>query len=58
MNSNILICIIVVLMNPYSNIRIGTDLMHSKSKKQAIIKNNFIVRKHCINKKGSEDARR
>jgi hypothetical protein len=45
-------------MNPYSNIHIGTDLMHSKSKKQAIIKNNSIVRKHHINKKDSEDARR
>ncbi len=32
--------------------------MHSKSKKQAIIKNNSIVRKHHINKKDSEDARR
>jgi hypothetical protein len=31
--------------------------MGSKSKKQAIIKNNSIVRKHCINKKDSEDAR-
>ncbi len=44
-------------MNLYSNIHIGTDLMHSKSKKQAIIKNSSIVRKHCINKKDSEDAR-
>ncbi len=44
-------------MNPYSNIRIGTDSMHSKSKKQAIIKNNSIVRKNHINKKDSEDAR-
>ncbi len=44
-------------MNTYSNIRIGTDLIHSKLKKQAIIKNNSIVRKHCINKKDSEDAR-
>ncbi len=44
-------------MNLYSNIRIGTDTMGSKSKKQAIIKNNSIVRKHRINKKDSEDAR-
>ena len=43
--------------NLYSNICIGTDAMGSKSKKQAIIKNNFIIRKHCINKKDSEDAR-
>ncbi len=32
--------------------------MGSKFKKQVIIKNNSIVRKHCINKKDSEDARR
>jgi hypothetical protein len=44
-------------MNPYSNVRVGTDSMHSKSKKQSIIKNNFIVRKHRMNKKASEDAR-
>ncbi len=44
-------------MNPYSNVRVGTDSMHSKSKKQAIIKNNSIVRKHRMNKKDSEDAR-
>ncbi len=31
--------------------------MHSKSKKQSIIKNNSIVRKHRMNKKDSEDAR-
>jgi hypothetical protein len=30
-------------MNPSSNIHIGTDAMGSKSKKQAIIKNNSIV---------------
>jgi hypothetical protein len=34
-----------------------TDAMGSKSKKQAVIKNNFIVRKHCIKKKDIEDAR-
>jgi hypothetical protein len=45
-------------MNLYSNIRIGTDTMGFKSKKQDIIKNNSIVRKHHINKKDSEDARR
>jgi hypothetical protein len=45
-------------MNLYSNIHTGTDSMHSKSKKQAIIKNNSIIRKHCINTKDSEDARR
>jgi hypothetical protein len=45
-------------MNPYSNILIGTDSMHSKSKKQDIIKNNSIVGKNHINKKDSEDARR
>jgi hypothetical protein len=44
-------------MNPYSNVRVGTDSMHSKSKKQSIFKNNSIVRKHCMNKKDSEDAR-
>jgi hypothetical protein len=44
-------------MNPYSNIRIGADAMGSKSKKQAIIKNNSIVRKHHINKKDIEVAR-
>ena len=44
-------------MNPYSNVRVGTDSMHSKSKKQSIIKNNSIVRKHRMNKKDSEDAR-
>ncbi len=44
-------------MNSYSNIRIGTDAMGSKSKKQAITKNNSIVRKHGIDKKDSEDAR-
>jgi hypothetical protein len=44
-------------MNPYSNISVGTDAMGSKLKKQAIIKNNSIVRKYCINKKDSEDAR-
>ncbi len=44
-------------MNLYSNIRTGTDLKHSKSKKQAFIRNNSIVRKHCINKKDSDDAR-
>ncbi len=32
--------------------------MHSKSKKQSIIQNNPIVRKHCKNKKDSEDAMR
>jgi hypothetical protein len=32
--------------------------MGSKSKKQAISKNNSMVRKHRINKKDSEDARR
>ncbi len=32
--------------------------MGFQSKKQAIIKNNSIVRKHCINKKDSEAARR
>ncbi len=31
--------------------------MHSKSKKQSIIKNNSTVRKHRMNKKDSEDAR-
>ncbi len=31
--------------------------MHSKSKKQPIIKNNSIVRKNHVNKKDSEDAR-
>ncbi len=31
--------------------------MHSKSKKQSIIKNNSIVRKHFMNKKDSEDTR-
>jgi hypothetical protein len=31
--------------------------MHSKLKKQSIIKNNSIVRKHCMNKKDSEDTR-
>jgi hypothetical protein len=45
-------------MNPYSNIGKGTVIMGSKSKKQANIKNTSIVRKHCINKKDSEDARR
>jgi hypothetical protein len=45
-------------MNPYLNIHIGTDPMGSKLKKQAIIKNNSILRKHCINKKDSDDARR
>ncbi len=45
-------------MKLYSNIHIGTEAMGSKSKKQAIIKNNSIVRKHCINKKDNEDARR
>ncbi len=45
-------------MNPYSNIHIGTDAMGSKSKKQAIIKNNSIVRKHCTNKKDSDYTRR
>jgi hypothetical protein len=45
-------------MNPYSNVCVGTDSMHSKSKKQSIIKNNSIVRKHRMNKKDSEDARR
>ncbi len=44
-------------MNPYSNVHVGTDSMHSKLKKQSIIKNNSIVRKHCMNKKDSEDAR-
>ncbi len=44
-------------MNPCSNIHIGTDAMGSKSKKQAIIKNNFIVRKHRMNKKDSENAK-
>ncbi len=44
-------------MNSYSNIGIGTGTMGSKSKKQAIIKNNSIIRKHRINKKDSEDAR-
>ncbi len=44
-------------MNLYSNICIGTDAMGSKLKKQAIIKNNSITRKHRINKKDSEDAR-
>jgi hypothetical protein len=44
-------------MNPYSNICIGTDLMHSKLKKQAIIKNNSIVGKHRINKKDGKGAR-
>ena len=37
-------------MNPYSNVRVGNDSMHSKSKKQSIVKNNSIVRKHCVNK--------
>ena len=41
----------------YSNIHIDTDAIGSKSKKQAIIKNNSIVRKHRINKKYNEDAR-
>ncbi len=45
-------------MNPYSNVRVGTDSMHSISKKQSIIKNNSIVRKHHMNKKDREDARR
>ncbi len=45
-------------MNSYSNVRVGTDSMHSKSKKQSIIKNNSIVRKHHMNKKDSEDSRR
>ncbi len=45
-------------MNLYSNVRVGTDSMHSKLKKQSIIKNNSIVRKHRTNKKASEDARR
>ncbi len=44
-------------MNLHSNICIGTDAMGSKLKKQAIIKNNSIVRKHCINKKDCKDAR-
>ena len=44
-------------MNPYLYDRVGTDSMHSKSKKQSIIKNNSIVRNHCMNKKDSEDAR-
>ncbi len=45
-------------MNPYSYVRVGTDSMHSKSTKQSIIKNISIVRKHRMNKKDSEDARR
>ncbi len=44
-------------MNLYSNICIGTDLMYYKWKKETIIKNNSIVRKHRINKKDSDDAR-
>ncbi len=44
-------------MNPYSNVHVGTDSVHSKSKKQSI-KNNSIVRKCCMNKKDTEDARR
>ncbi len=43
-------------MNLCSNICIGTDTMGSKSKKQAIIKNNSIVRKHRMNKKDREGA--
>ncbi len=43
--------------NFYSNFCIGTDAMGSKPKKHAISKNNSILRKHCINKKDSEDAR-
>ena len=38
-------------MNPYSNVCVGTDSMHSKSKKQSIIKNNSIVRKYRITRK-------
>ncbi len=45
-------------MNSYSNVCVGTDSMHSKSKKQSIIKNNSIVKKHHMNKKASEDAKR
>ncbi len=41
----------------YTNICIGTDAMGSKSKNQTIIKNKSILRKHCIKKKDSEDAR-
>jgi hypothetical protein len=52
-NSNILICIIVI----YKFVFKYLYAMGSKPKKQAIIKNDSIVRKHCINKKDSEDAR-
>jgi hypothetical protein len=45
-------------MNPYSNIYIDTDDMCSKLKKQAIIKNNSILRKHHITQKDTDDARR
>ncbi len=45
-------------MNPYLNVYVGTESMHSKLKKQSIIKNNSIVRKHRMNKKDSKDARR
>ncbi len=49
-NSNIVICVIVIS-------DIGTDVMGSKSKKTTIIKNNLIIKKHCIKKKDIEDAR-
>jgi hypothetical protein len=57
-NSNLIIVVIVLYEFVFKYLYRGTDAMGSKSKKQAVIKNNSIVRKHRINKKDSEDARR